>query len=54
MGLDLGPNDLVGIVVMLERLGDRKIPHGVGGEMLKIATTNDKNRIQNIPILNCL
>ena len=30
VGLGLGPNDLVWIAVNIERLRDRKIPHGVG------------------------
>ena len=31
--LGLWPSDLVWIVVNLERLGDREIPHGLGGEI---------------------
>ena len=31
--LGSGPHDLVWIAAKLERLGDKKIPHGVGGEI---------------------
>jgi len=33
VGLDLGPSEPMWIAVNPERLGDKKIPHGVGGEM---------------------
>lgn len=33
VGLYLGPSDLGWILVNPERLGDKKIPHGVGGEI---------------------
>jgi len=33
VGLSLGPSDPVWIAIKLERLGDSKIPHGVGGEL---------------------
>ena len=33
MGLGLGPSDSVWIAVKSKRLGDMKIPHGVGGEI---------------------
>ena len=33
VGPGLGPSDIVWIAVKIERLGDKKIPHGVGGEI---------------------
>ena len=31
--LNLGPNDPIWIAIKPEKLGDGKIPHGVGGEI---------------------
>ena len=57
MGLSLGPTDSVWIAIKPERLGDRKIPHGVGGETQWnpcLFWPSDLVEIMVKPIISCL
>ena len=55
--LDLGPSDLVCITVKPKRLGDKKIPHSVGGEIWWhpcLFCPSDLVEIMVKPIITCL
>ncbi len=57
MGLGLGPSDLVCIAVKPKRLGDRKIPRGVRGEIQWnpcLFLPSDLVEIMVKPIITCL